>query len=254
MGIGFIHGVMNTDNTTLSGETIDYGPCAFMDTYDPGTVFSSIDRHGRYAYGAQPAIIAWNMSRLAQALLPLIDDDGERAVALAQELLDGFPDLVEEAWLEVMGAKIGIDKVRADDRPLIMGLLDAMHRGKADFTNTFRALASAADPAACQAGARAKFEDPKLFDQWAQGWLERLQEEDGARRMERMRQVNPVYVPRNHLVEAALEAAIASDDYRPLEELMKVLSAPYQEQPDADDFRRPPGAAFELSYQTYCGT
>ncbi|MBT8496443.1 MAG: YdiU family protein, partial [Deltaproteobacteria bacterium] len=254
MGVGFIHGVMNTDNTTISGETIDYGPCAFMDTYDPATVYSSIDRRGRYAYGAQPAIIAWNMARLAQALLPVIDSEPEQAVAAAQELLDGFPDLMERAWLEVMAAKLGIASVRADDRQLIMSLLTAMDSGNADFTNTFRGLVDAAGSEDGAADVRDQFDDPAVYDGWAPGWRERLAEEVDDGRLERMRRANPAFIPRNHRVEEALAAAIESDDYQPLESLMEVLRRPYDDQPEAADFREPPAPAFEDSYRTFCGT
>jgi uncharacterized protein YdiU (UPF0061 family) len=225
-----------------------------MDTYDPATVYSSIDRRGRYAYGAQPAIIAWNMARLAQALLPVIDSEPEQAVAAAQELLDGFPDLMERAWLEVMAAKLGIASVRADDRQLIMSLLTAMDSGNADFTNTFRALVDAAGSEDGAADVRDQFDDPAVYDGWAPGWRERLAEEGDDGRLERMRRANPAFIPRNHRVEEALAAAIESDDYQPLESLMEVLRRPYDDQPEAADFREPPAPAFEDSYRTFCGT
>lgn len=257
LGIGFIHGVMNTDNTSISGETIDYGPCAFMDTYDPAAVFSSIDHMGRYAFGAQPAIIGWNMGRLAEALLPVIDEDHERAVAAAQELADGFASVMGQAWLEVMRAKLGLMRTREGDRELIMGFLGSLARGQADFTNAFRALCDDVEAGQVFASVRAELSDATLLDTFAPMYRARLADDaplEGPERAARMRSANPAYTPRNHRVEAALQAAIEDDDLGPFEELLKVLRRPYDDQPEAAELREPPQRGFQQSYRTFCGT
>ena len=252
MLIGFIHGVMNTDNTSISGETIDYGPCAFMDAYDASTVFSSIDHGGRYAYGNQPGIMQWNLARLAEALLPLLADDEDAAVAVAQEVLAGYAPAFEAAYLGGLRAKIGLPGDRAGDHALAGDLLKAMAENGADFTLTFRRLCRAAEDEAGDAAVRALFADPAAYDAWAVRWRERLAEEGGepAARAAAMRAVNPAVIPRNHLVEAALEAAVQREDLGPFEALLASVTRPFEDQPDADVVLGAP----EQPYMTFCGT
>jgi uncharacterized protein YdiU (UPF0061 family) len=254
IGVGFVHGVMNTDNTSISGETIDYGPCAFIDTYDPTTVFSSIDHSGRYAFGNQPRIVEWNMARLAEALLPVIDADPQRAVPAAQEAIDEFPELMRSAWLEIARAKLGLTTEGGDDGDLIVALLDVMRQGEADFTNTFRALCDAAvDPAGDDA-VRAELSKPELYDPWADRWRARLAEDGGdpAERAARMRRANPAFIPRNHRVEEALAAA-ATGELGPFDTLSEILARPFDDQPERAEYREPaPPSA--LPYRTFCGT
>jgi uncharacterized protein YdiU (UPF0061 family) len=208
MSIGFIHGVMNTDNTTISGETIDYGPCAFMDTYNPATVFSSIDLQGRYAYDNQPSILAWNLARLAETLISLVDLDKDRAVELLTDSANKVPSLFANAWLARMRAKIGLSKVENGDGNLVNRLLDAMHQGKADFTLTFRRLSDAVRGNSTPV--RVLFKDSVAFDAWETDWCARLDREQvsAGDRACVMDQVNPIYIPRNHKVEEALAAAV----------------------------------------------
>jgi protein adenylyltransferase len=252
MLVGFIHGVMNTDNMAISGETIDYGPCAFMDAYDPATVFSSIDHGGRYAYGNQPQIGQWNLARLAETLLPLLDDDAERAIAAATEVLQSFPERFGRYWLSGMRAKLGLHGERPQDGELTDDLLALMHAQGVDFTSGFRALAAAARGDVDRA--RSLFPAAAELDAWMQRWLARLEEQDGgptaaANGMDR---VNPVYIPRNHLVEEAL-AAGTDGDLGPMQTLLQVLSDPFDEQPGQKRYAEPapfgPG-----EYQTFCGT
>ncbi|WP_043831974.1 protein adenylyltransferase SelO [Muricoccus aerilatus] len=252
MLIGFIHGVMNTDNTSISGETIDYGPCAFMDAYDASTVFSSIDHGGRYAYGNQPGIMQWNLARLAEAVLPLLADDDDAAVAVAQEILAGYAPAFEAAYLGGLRAKIGLPGDRAGDHALAGDLLKAMAENGADFTLTFRRLCRAAEDEAGDAVVRELFADPAAYDAWAVRWRERLVEEggDSAERAAAMRAANPAVIPRNHLVEAALEAAVQRDDLAPFEALLASVTRPFEDQPDADVA---PGSP-EQPYMTFCGT
>jgi uncharacterized protein YdiU (UPF0061 family) len=254
MGVGFIHGVMNTDNSAVSGETIDYGPCAFMDTYDPKTVFSSIDAYGRYAYANQPQIAVWNMAQLASALLPLIDADEARAVERATEAVHAFAPAYEAAWLAVFGRKIGLAHAGEADAPLIQDLLSAMAANGADFTRTFRALASLPEAAGADGPARDEFVDPTAFDAWAARWRSRLAREPGgwAARQALMRAANPALIPRNHRVEEAIRAAVAGD-LGPFERLDRALSRPWEERPEDDDLRRPP-AEGEAVRRTFCGT
>jgi len=244
--VGFIHGVMNTDNMTISGETIDYGPCAFMDGYDPATVFSSIDHGGRYAYGNQPRIGMWNLARLAQALLPLMGADEDAAVARAQAALDAYPGLYHRAWTEGMRAKLGLATAREGDADLATALLSAMAEARADFTLTFRALCDGAG------AARAQFPDPAAFDVWAAAWAARLDGEPADARQARMRAANPAFIPRNHRVEAALTAALAGD-LGPFDRLAAVLARPFDDQPGAADLAQPP-APHEVVPATFCGT
>lgn len=246
--VGFIHGVMNTDNMVLSGETIDYGPCAFMDIYDPETVFSSIDTHGRYAYGRQPAIAVWNLARFAETLLPLINEDQDRAVELAQNSVQEFKVLYESYWLAGMRAKLGLFGEEPGDGALVKDLLELMVQTSADFTNTFRSLTLD------------QFDNSRLFDsdtfaEWHKRWQERLkrQHESKGTSQELMRSSNPAVIPRNHRVEAALEAAVKRDDYSVMHHLLKVLSNPYAYSPEQEEYTTPPGPSV-CRYRTFCGT
>jgi uncharacterized protein YdiU (UPF0061 family) len=252
MLIGFIHGVMNTDNTSVSGETIDYGPCAFMDAYDPATVFSSIDQYGRYAYGNQPRIMQWNLARLAETLIPLLAEDEEAALASAKEALAGFAPAFEATYLGGLRAKIGLPGEDMGDVALAGDLLKAMAENGADFTLAFRRLCRAAESPEGDAALRALFADPAAIDPWLARWHARLEERGGdpAARADAMRAINPAVIPRNHLVEAALEAAAQRDDLAPFEALLDSLSRPFEDQPGADE----PPAAPEMPYMTFCGT
>jgi serine/tyrosine/threonine adenylyltransferase len=253
--VGFIHGVMNTDNMSVAGETIDYGPCAFMDAYDPATVYSSIDQHGRYAYGNQPRIAHWNLARLAETLLPLLSDDQEKAVAEAEEALGAFGPRFEATLNAGLFRKLGFFTERPEDVALARDLLRAMAENSADFTLTFRRLAeAAADPAGDNAVA-ALFADPSAFHGWAQRWRQRLSEEpqDGEMRRAAMRAANPAFIPRNHRVEAVIAAAVERDDFRPFEELLTLLARPYDDQPEFARYADPPQPHEEVR-QTFCGT
>ena len=252
--VGFIHGVMNTDNMSVAGETIDYGPCAFMDAYDPATVFSSIDERGRYAYGNQPTIAHWNLTRLAESLLPLLAEDQEQAVATAREALARFPEAFNEAYLAGLRAKLGLVEAREGDLALAQELLDRMAANRADFTLTFHRLCAAARDPAADAELRALFEDPSAYDGWAARWRDRLAEEggDGAAREAAMRRVNPALVPRNHLVEGAIEAAVERQDFALFEQLLDALMTPFEERAaHAGFYDLPPQAQ---GYRTFCGT
>jgi len=255
MGLGFIHGVMNTDNTSISGETIDYGPCAFMEAYDPATVFSSIDRGGRYAYGNQPGIAQWNVARLAEALLPLIDAAPERAVESAIAVIHRFPAQYEAQWQVVMRAKLGLAREEEGDAALAEALLDAMHAGGADFTVSFRRLAACAESPAAEPALRELFGRTEALDAWLPRWRERLARESDAAQAAaaRMRAVNPLYIPRNHLVEEAIRAAVQADDFVPFETLQDVLARPFDEQPGRERYARPAAPA-ERVLRTFCGT
>ena len=255
MLIGFIHGVMNTDNTSIAGETIDYGPCAFMDAYDPATVFSSIDRFGRYAYGNQPSIAQWNLARFAETLLPLLAEDEDQAVAVAKESLGSFAPSFQAAYLSGLQRKIGLATEREDDVALAQDLLTRMAENGADFTLTFRRLCAAAAGPEGDAAVRALFADPTAYDAWAVRWRRRLTEEaaDPDVRCAAMQAVNPAFIPRNHLVEAALDAAVARQDFGPFEELLEVLSRPYEDRPGYERYAAPP-APEERVQQTFCGT
>ena len=251
---GFIHGVMNTDNMTISGETIDYGPCAFMDAYDPATVFSSIDHGGRYAYGNQPRIAQWNLARLAEAMLPLLGDDTERAVATATAVLQAFPDRYQRYWADGMRAKLGLDaRTPGDgDDELFDDLLTLMHDHHVDFTMLFRALSAAVRGEAD--AARTLFAEPAEFDAWSGRWTHRLstQARDAGGVGAAMDRVNPVYIPRNHLVEEALDAA-TNGDLTPFQNLLEVLTTPYVERTGFERYARPSPPSADR-YQTFCGT
>jgi len=246
--VGFIHGVMNTDNMTLSGETIDYGPCAFMDAYDPGTVFSSIDRHGRYAYGNQPDIAEWNLARLAEALLPLLHPEKKQALALANGAIQGFAATFKRHWLAGMRAKLGLFTDETDDTALIESLLEWMRRKSADFTNTFRALSAE------KLTDDAPLADPD-FRAWHARWQARLgrQPQSLGAAMEVMRAHNPAFIPRNHKVEEALEAATDRGDLQVMQRLLTVLAKPYENEHGHPEYSAPP-APSEHVYQTFCGT
>lgn len=253
MLIGFIHGVMNTDNMSIAGETIDYGPCAFMDSYDPATVFSSIDEHGRYAYGNQPPIALWNLTRLAEALLPLLSDDQERAVTIAQDALNRFNDLFQSRLVAGFRRKLGLVSEAPDDVLLIKALLETMQRGQADFTLTFRRLGDDL----LEGGRRCRelFANAGEFDGWLSRWHERLQQEtlSAEERQRLMHGVNPLFIPRNHRIEAVIQAAVERDDLAPFEELLTVLANPYDDQPGREAYTLPP-AAHERVLATFCGT
>lgn len=251
--VGFIHGVMNTDNTSISGETIDYGPCAFLDTYNPAQVFSSIDEMGRYAYANQPRIALWNLTRLAECLLPLLADDQEKAIEQAQTILGEFPEKFTAAYNAGLRAKVGLFTARDGDEALIQDLLDAMAKNAADFTLTFRHLGVAASDDA--ADVRAQFTDPAAFDEWTARWRARLalEQHGAAERKAAMDAVNPAFIPRNHRIEAVIQAAVNSDDYAPFEELLTVLAKPYEDQPQHAAYADPPLPEQRVT-QTFCGT
>jgi uncharacterized protein YdiU (UPF0061 family) len=253
MLVGFIHGVMNTDNCAVSGETIDYGPCAFLDHYHPETVFSSIDHQGRYAFANQPAIAHWNLARLAEALLPLIGEDEAVAVEQAKGVLAGFSPAFGAAWRAGLLAKIGLQEEAPGDEALIQDLLARMAENEADFTLAFRRLADAAEGDA--AGFRALFADPAAADAWLAGWQARIAA-DGvspAARAAAMRAVNPAFIPRNHLVEEAIAAAVERDDLAPFEALLEVLERPFEDQPGRERHAQPPQPQ-ERVRATFCGT
>ena len=255
MHIGFIHGVMNTDNTALSGETIDFGPCAFMDAYDPATSFSAIDEFGRYAYANQPAVAQWNLARFAETLLPLLDPNPGRAVELATDAIFAFAPRYQEHWLAGMREKLGLSGSADGDLDLVRDLLQAMQENGADFTLTFRLLCAAAADETADAKARSLFADPGAYDRWAAVWRARLATDgrDPDTRAEAMRAVNPAVIPRNHRVEHALDAAIDHGDLSPFAELMTVLSRPFEDQPAFAEYASPPQAS-ERVFRTFCGT
>ncbi|WP_260412547.1 YdiU family protein [Alkalihalobacillus sp. TS-13] len=246
--VGFIHGVMNTDNMTLSGETIDYGPCAFMDTFDAATVFSSIDTQGRYAYRNQPAIGAWNLARLAETLLPLLHEEQDEAVKLAENEIGKFSGFYNAYWLSGMRGKLGIFNEEAEDESLFEDLLKLMQEHEADYTNTFRALTFD------------NLDDSDLFKaekftQWHKHWQERLerQEESKDQAYQLMKDNNPALIPRNHRVEEALEAAVERGDYSVMERLLNALSNPYAYTPEQEEYCAQPPKT-DRPYVTYCGT
>jgi uncharacterized protein YdiU (UPF0061 family) len=256
MLVGFIHGVMNTDNMALSGETIDYGPCAFMDTYDPNTVFSSIDHNGRYAYNNQPAIAHWNLARFAETLLPLIDTDAEKAVTAAMDVLEPFIEKFDAHFLSGMRRKIGLASENDGDAELIKRLFTTMRNGNADFTLTFRKLALAAESTANDTAVRALFTEASEIDSWLHDWRQRLASDaqtSPAERAASMRRVNPAFIPRNHRVEAALNAASEHGDLAPFRRLLGIIQHPFDDQPEHTEYERPPNPS-ERVLQTFCGT
>jgi serine/tyrosine/threonine adenylyltransferase len=255
MLVGFIHGVMNTDNMALSGETIDYGPCAFMDEYNPRTVFSSIDHNGRYAYANQAAIAQWNLARLAETLLPLIHADGDIAVGLATPVIGGFISQFDAQFLLGMRAKIGLEAELEGDAELVSRLLTTMHNASADFTLTFRRLSKVAENSTNEGALLALFPEGDAMRAWLKDWRDRLATDPlgAAERAERMRRVNPAFIPRNHRVEAALDAASESGDLAPFRRLLGILQRPFDDQPDAIDYENPPQPS-ERVFNTFCGT
>ncbi len=266
MNVGFIHGVMNTDNMTISGETIDYGPCAFMEAYDPAAVFSSIDHQGRYAFGNQPDIACWNLARLAEALLPLLSDDSEQAIAMASEVIVAFPALYRRHLLSGQRAKLGLVRDEPADNSADTALVDdwlaLLHAEQVDFTLGWRRLADAAG--GDEAPLRALFADARAPDAWLARWRARCASESAnikhgpsteeRDRATRMRNVNPIVIARNHRVEEALAAASDHDDLAPFERLLDALRKPYDETPEAAPYAEPAPAAVTARYRTYCGT
>ena len=256
LGVGFIHGVMNTDNMTISGETIDFGPCAFMDRYDPRTVYSSIDRGGRYAFGNQPMIGQWNIARLAEAMLALLDDDQDKAVEVANEAVGRFMETFQARWKSVIRGKIGLGAdEREGDQELIRDLLVTLYEQKADYTLAFRRLADAAEDAASDAQLGKLLELPDALTPWLAAWRERLAEETTTpqARAAAMRRVNPAFIPRNHKVEEALAAAVDHGDFSLFEALNDVLAKPYEDQPAFAAYGGPPKPGEEIT-ATFCGT
>ncbi len=253
--IGFIHGVMNTDNMTISGETIDFGPCAFMDAYDPKKVFSSIDQFGRYAYVNQPAIGQWNLARLAETLVTLFDPTADVAVNLANEVLGEYGTIFQNHWLDGMRRKIGLSTAEDGDLELVQALLALMHKGGADFTLTFRRLASSAEDAGADVELAKLFQASEALSPWLEDWRRRLEREarQPAERASAMRAVNPAFIPRNHRVEQAIEAAIENADFSLFEALLDVTSRPYEDQPGLAAYAAPPQPGEEV-LQTFCGT
>jgi len=252
--LGFIHGVMNTDNMLLSGQTIDYGPCAFMNTYDPGTVYSSIDQRGRYAYGNQPPIAQWNLERLADSLLGLADDE-EAAAAQSSAILEEFPDTFRTAWRGGMADKLGISQPGPDDWSLFEDLLELMFDQELDYTLTYRRLTELAAPDSVDGPVCPDFELPEAFDGWLDRWKERLQEDEASaeERYETMRTENPVFIPRNHLVQRAVDRGTQEGDLSAFHEMMDVLEEPYTYDPELEEFAGPPEPAEEVQ-ATFCGT
>ena len=268
MLIGFIHGVMNTDNTSISGETIDYGPCAFMEAYDPATVFSAIDENGRYAYANQPRIALWNLTRLAEAMLPLLEQESashktssqesriqEEAVTSANDALAAFDPQFQAARLAGLCRKLGFYTERDEDLGLAEDLLERMAANGADFTLTFRRLCDAAAGVEGDIGVRELFVVPRAYDEWAAQWRQRLAEESISpdARAAAMRKANPAFIPRNHLVEEALNAAMWKQDFHPFEQLLDAVSRPYDDRPNLDRYTTP-ARPEECVRQTFCGT
>jgi uncharacterized protein YdiU (UPF0061 family) len=258
MLLGFLHGVMNTDNTSISGETIDYGPCAFMEAYSPDTVFSSIDRVGRYAYGNQPGIALWNLTRLAEALLPILapaQAGEDAALASAQEALAAFASQYEAAQTAGLRRKLGLFTERDGDLPLAQDLLERMAANRADFTLVFRRLCDAAAAREGDSDVRALFAEPADYDTWAAGWRHRLDQEpvSAGERAAAMRKTNPAFIPRNHLVEGALKAAVEQQDFQPFEQLLDATSHPYEQRPELDLYAAPARPEQRVLW-TFCGT
>jgi len=245
MRVGFIHGVMNTDNMAISGETIDYGPCAFMDYYDPRTVFSSIDKFGRYAFSNQPAIAKWNLSRFAECLIPLIDNNEDKAIQLATEAIDNFQNIYEEKWLNMMRDKLGLFGKTKDDKKLIDDLLTWMEKNKADYTNTFCYLMN------ISIGNSSLYDDNEFIN-WSNNWKNRIFINNNSidKSIELMKKTNPIIIPRNHKVEEALKAA-NENDLEVMNRLLSNLDNPYSEQKDIEDYQLPSN---NEGYQTFCGT
>lgn len=253
--VGFIHGVMNTDNMTVSGETIDFGPCAFMDAYDPATVFSSIDQHGRYAYANQPGIGQWNLARLGETLLPQIDEEPDGAVDKANGVIRAYGERFQAHWLAGMLGKIGLAGEEDGDLELVQALLSLMQAQSADFTLTFRRLSDLAGDEAAEPAFAASFREAEASRTWLSQWRERLSRDPqtAGERAAAMRSVNPAFIPRNHRVEQAIEAAVENGDFSLFEALLSVLARPYEDQPDFAPYSEPP-KPHERVLATFCGT
>jgi len=254
MGVGFIHGVMNTDNTSIVGETIDYGPCAFMDEYNPSTVFSSIDAHGRYAFGNQPLIAQWNMACFANSLLGLIDKDTKKATDKAQKVINNFPNKMSEAMMSVMCKKIGLDSTKTNSQEALTKLLRIMLDNKSDYTLTFRYL-SEIIKGKRDSSFKQQFLEHNQISNWLKEWKELIKDQDLAKKeiVLSMESSNPVFIPRNHLVERAIEAAVENNDFSEMKTLLTILSKPYEEQSKYGEYMKPP-KPLEVVHQTFCGT
>ena len=254
MGVGFIHGVMNTDNTSIVGETIDYGPCAFMDEYNPSTVFSSIDAQGRYAFGNQPLIAQWNMACFANSLLGLIDKDTEKATSKAQKVINNFPNKMSEAVMSVMCKKIGLDSTKTNSQEALTKLLRIMLDNKSDYTLTFRYL-SEIIKGKRDSSFKQQFLEHNQISNWLKEWKELIKDQDLAKKeiVLSMESSNPVFIPRNHLVERAIEAAVDNNDISEMKTLLTILSNPYEEQSKYGEYMKPP-KPLEVVHQTFCGT
>ncbi len=255
LGVGFVHGVMNTDNTSIAGETIDYGPCAFLDEYDPDKTFSSIDHDGRYAFANQPRIALWNLTRFGETLLPLVSGDEDEAVRLATERLQRFSALFAAAHARVMRAKLRLEREEEDDDALAADLLTRMSTSDVDYTVLFRSLCAAAESSEEDARIAALFADPGAFHDWTERWRLRIAREsrEAGARAAAMRLANPAFIPRNHRIAQAIEAAVRRDDFEPFETLVRVLERPYEEQPEHAYLAEPPKRE-ERVLQTFCGT
>ena len=254
MGVGFIHGVMNTDNTSIVGETIDYGPCAFMDEYNPSTVFSSIDAQGRYAFGNQPLIAQWNMACFANSLLGLIDKDTEKATSKAQKVINNFPNKMSEAVMSVMCKKIGLDSTKTNSQEASTKLLRIMLDNKSDYTLTFRYL-SEIIKGKRDSSFKQQFLEHNQISNWLKEWKELIKDQNLAKEeiALSMESSNPVFIPRNHLVERAIEAAVENNDFSEMKTLLTILSKPYEEQSKYGEYMKPP-KPLEVVHQTFCGT
>ena len=253
MGIGFIHGVMNTDNMTISGETIDYGPCAFMDRYDPNTFFSSIDTQGRYAYSNQPQILLWNLARFAETLIPLIDKDEQNSINILTQKLSLIQGRYENAWLKVMSKKIGITVIQDGDLELINDLLDIMKNEKADFTLVFRYLADFI--IGKENLLLGLFENSKKINEWLINWKNRIEKEGKFDKSlcTMMKKINPLYIPRNHLVEHALDEALSKENFKPFYNLLGYVTNPFDEISNSEEYTLP-APITDKPYKTFCGT
>ncbi len=255
MKVGFIHGVMNTDNTSVVGETIDYGPCAFMDVYDPQAVFSSIDQKGRYSFSNQPAIAQWNLARFAEALLPLFGAEQDQWISLATESINAYSAKFEQEWLRAMRSKVGLLQAQPEDEDLINALLDVMHRTQADYTVTFWGLSDHLERDRSGLGIAEALRDHADFQVWLRRWEERgaQESESSAVRFDTMRRANPRYIPRNHRIEEVIEAATTEQDLAPFEALLEVIVRPFDEQPSAAAYAAPPRPDQRV-LETFCGT
>ncbi len=255
MHVGFVHGVMNSDNTSISGETIDYGPCAFMNSYDPATVFSSIDHHGRYAYGNQPNIAQWNIACLGECLLPLIHPDRNKAIGIAEEILDSFQDKFRKYWLSGMYKKIGLTQNEPEDINLLEQLLELMKENKTDYTLTFRYLSDAIENDTGNSNFEKQFLSQNKISEWLVSWRKRLKIQSASFKKIKMsmQKENPAFIPRNHRIEKAIYEAVDNNDYSYMDHLILLLNKPYQDQPNNSEYMHPPEKP-DHNYQTFCGT